>query len=159
MAVSVQFTSFEAKIENVLRRADEAGLDDEMRSSLSRYACVLASGYVEEGVRLVLSTWSASKSHPTIDAYVNKQLGWFYNAKITRILDLLSHFSIDWRDGFAALLTDEERDAVNSVVNNKNLIAHGKDVGISNEPMKRYFKACRSAIRKLDQVVNGIPHA
>jgi len=155
MTSSSQFASFEAKIENVLRRADEAGLDDELRSSLSRYACVLTSGYLEEGVRLVLRTWCGDKSHKTIDAYVNRQLEWFYNAKIGKILDLLSHFSHDWRDEFDGAVSDEERDAINSVVNNKNLIAHGKDVGISNEPMKRYFRSCRSALYKLDQVVNG----
>ena len=155
MALTGQLASFEAKIENLLKRADEAGLDDELRAGLARYACVLTSGYLEEGVRLVLRTWCGSKAHPTVDAYVNRQLEWFYNAKTGRILDLLSHFSNDWREEFDSALTDEERDAINSVVNNKNLIAHGKDVGISTEPMKRYFKACRSAVSKMNQIVNG----
>jgi hypothetical protein len=155
MTLSAQFASFEARIENLLKRADEAGLDDELRSSLSRYACVLTSGYVEEGVRQVLRVWCGTKAHPTIDAYVNRQLQWFYNAKTGKILELLSHFSDTWRQQFDAVLTDEERDAIDSVVNNKNQIAHGKDVGLSSEPMKRYFKACRSAVAKMNKVVNG----
>lgn len=155
MALGGQFASFETRIENLLKRADEAGLDDELRSSLSRYACVLASGYLEEGVRLVLSSWCGTKAHPTVDAYVNRQLQWFYNAKTNRILDLLSHFSDQWRQEFDAVLTDEERAAIDSVVSLKNRIAHGKDVGLSSEPMKSYFKACRAAVTKMNAVVNG----
>lgn len=154
MTVNSELVSFEARINNVLKRATEAGIDEELRSSLARYACVLTSGYLEESVRIIVGTWCRDKSHPHIHTYVGRQLDWFLNPKLGKILEILSHFSLAWNESFADLLTDEEKDAINSVVNNRNQIAHGRNVGISPEPMKRYFKSCKSAMHKLDRVVN-----
>lgn len=154
MTVNSELVSFEARIGNVLKRATEAGIDEELRSSLARYACVLTSGYLEESVRIIVGAWCRDKSHPHIHTYVGRQLDWFLNPKLGKILEILSHFSLAWHDSFADLLTDEEKDAINSVVNNRNQIAHGRNVGISPEPMTRYFKSCKSAMHKLDQVVN-----
>lgn len=154
MALSSDLISFEARIENVLKRAEEAGLDDELRSSLARYACVLTSGYLEEAVRVILGGWCNNKSHPHVHAYVGRQLDWFSNPKLGKILDELSHFSSVWHDTFEAALTDEEKDAVNSVVNNRHQIAHGRNVGVSPVPMRRYFNDCKSVVRKLDAAIN-----
>jgi hypothetical protein len=57
MTINSDLVSFEARIGNVLRRATEAGIDDELRSSLARYACVLTSGYLEESVRIIVGMW------------------------------------------------------------------------------------------------------
>lgn len=155
MPLTNEIISFEARIENLLGRADAAALDDELRSSLARFACVLTSGYLEESVRIIVGGWCGNKAHPHIHAYVSRQLDWFNNPKLGKILELLSHFSATWRDGFEGELTDEEKDAINSVVSNRHLIAHGRNVGISPTPMRRYFKSCQSAIRKLDGVVSA----
>jgi hypothetical protein len=145
--------SFEARIENLLDRSAEAGVDDELRSSLARYACVLTSGYLEESVRTVLGRWCAGKSHAHISSYVMRQLEWFTNPKLGKIVDLLGHFSLTWREAFEADLDNEEKDAIDSVVNNRHQIAHGRNVGISPIVMRRYFRCCQSAMHKLDQVV------
>lgn len=155
MALSSELVSFEARIENVLKRAEAVGLDDELRSSLARFACVLASGYLEEAVRFIVGGWCGGKSHPHVKAYISRQLDWFLNPKVGKILELLSHFSATWKNELEALLTDEEKDAINSVVSNRHLIAHGKNVGVSPVPMKSYFAACKTAVRKLDAVVNA----
>ncbi len=157
MPLSNELISFETRIENLLTRADEAGLDDELRSALARFACVLASGYLEESVRTLLGTWCSNKAHAHIHAYVGRQLDWFTNPKLGKMLDLLAHFSADWRNAFEAALSDEEKDAINSVVSNRHQIAHGRNVGVSPAPMRRYFVSCKSAVRKLDAVITPPP--
>ena len=55
MPLSSELISFEARIENLLDRADAAVLvDGELASSLARFACVLTSGYLEESVRTLV---------------------------------------------------------------------------------------------------------
>ena len=158
MPLSNELISFEARIQNLLDRADEAVLaDGELASSLARFACVLTSGYLEEAVRTLIGAWCGDKAHPHVHAYVGRQLDWFTNPKLGKLLDLLSHFSATWSDGLEAALTDEEKDAINSVVNNRHQIAHGRNVGLSPVPMRRYFDACTLAVRKLDAVVNPPP--
>ncbi len=159
MPLSSELISFEARIENLLDRADAAVLvDGELASSLARFACVLTSGYLEESVRTLVGGWCGDKALPHVHAYVGRQLDWFSNPKLGKLLELLSHFSATWRDEFEAVLTDEEKDAINSVVSNRHQIAHGRNVGLSPVPMRRYLGACKSAVRKLDLVVNP-PHA
>ncbi len=153
MALSSDIVSFEARIDNVLRRAVEAGIDEELRASLARYACVLTSGYLEESVRVVVGNWCSGKSHAHIGSYVSRQLDWFLNPKLGKIYEVLTHFSPAWQAAFEAALTEEEKDAVNSVVSNRHQIAHGRNVGISPEVMTRYFACCKTAVRKLDQAV------
>jgi hypothetical protein len=155
MPLSSELISFEARIENLLDRADAAALvDGELASSLARFACVLTSGYLEVSVRVLVGAWCCDKAHPHVHAYVGRQLDWFSNPKLGKILDLLSHFSAPWRDGLEAALTDEEKDAINSVVSNRHHIAHGRNVGLSPVPMRRYLVACKSAVRRLDNVIN-----
>jgi len=155
VAVNSEIVSFEARIANVLKRAEEAGIDEELRASLARYGCVLTSGYLEESLRVVLGSWCKDKAHPNIHTYVGRQLDWFSNPKLGKILDLLSHFSAAWHEKYLAVLTEEEKDAINSVVSIRHSIAHGRNVGITPRPMMRYFEACKSAVHKLDGVVNG----
>ena len=153
MSLSSDLISFEARIDNVLRRATEAGGDEELRANLARYACVLASGYLEESVRVVVGNWCNGKSHAHIGAYVSRQLDWFLNPKLGKIYEELERFSPAWKVAFENALSDEEKDAVNSVVNNRHQIAHGRNVGVSPHIMDRYFTCCKAAVRKLDRVV------
>ncbi len=154
MALSSELISFEDRIDNILARANEARLDEELRSALARFACVLVSGYLEESVRTIVGSWCKDKAHPQIHVYVGRQLDRFLNPKLGRIQDLLGDFSAHWNGSLAAALDDEEKDAINSVVSNRHSIAHGRNVGISPVVMTRYFSACKSAVRKLDDVVN-----
>lgn len=157
MTLTNELISFEARIENLLDRADAAALDAELASSLARFACVLTSGYLEESVRTLVGSWCGDKAHPHVHAYVGRQLDWFNNPKLGKLLELLSHFSSTWRDDFDRALSDEEKDAINSVVSNRHQIAHGRNVGLSPIPMRRYLVACKRAVRKLDGVLNTPP--
>ena len=155
MALNNDLVSFEARIENILARAREAGLDDELRSALSRFACVLASGYVEEAVRTIVGAWCNAKAHPYIQAFVGRKLDRFLNPKVGKIQELLGEFGQGWAERFSAELSDEERDAINSIVSNRHLIAHGRNVGISPVQVQAYFGACMQAVRKLDAIVGA----
>lgn len=153
MTLSSELISFEARIENILGRAREAALDDELRSALSRYACVLASGYLEEAVRTIVGSWCNNKAHPSIQLLVARRLDRFLNPRLSRIHELLDEFGQSWAGDLGARLSDEERDAIDSIVSNRHLIAHGRNVGISPITMQAYFKACKRAVRKMDETV------
>jgi hypothetical protein len=69
---------------------------------------------------------------------VDSQLAWFQNPKIDKINQLLHEFdpSIAAKIG---TLDDATKNAVDSVVNNRHQIAHGRDVGIGAVTIKNYY--------------------
>jgi RiboL-PSP-HEPN len=59
-------------------------------------------------------------------------MGTFQNPGCQRIVNLLSNFNSDWGKEFDTFATREEiKDKIDSIAANRNLIAHGRDTGIS----------------------------
>jgi RiboL-PSP-HEPN len=59
-------------------------------------------------------------------------MGTFQNPGCQRIINLLSHFNSTWGKEFEKFANEEEiKDKIDSIAANRNLIAHGRDTGIS----------------------------
>ncbi|GAF83742.1 unnamed protein product [marine sediment metagenome] len=57
-----------------------------------------------------------------------------------KILDLTRAFNPQWANQLEAATEGQLKDAVNSVVANRNQIAHGRDVGITYVRIKNYYE-------------------
>lgn len=122
-------------------------LDDmEMQAHWARYLCVLASGYVETSVRTVLTHYARDKAAPYVVNYVESRLARFQNAKMQKIVDEVARFSPDWASSLANECQGERKDAVDSLVANRHLIAHGADVGITHTRVDNYFSRAHEVI-------------
>ncbi len=119
----------------------------ELSSEWSRYLCVLVSGFIETSVRTIFSEYAECRSHPHVANYVNKGLDRLQNPSMGRILDLAQSFSLQLREDLDNATDYEMKDAVDSIVTNRNKIAHGEDVGISYVTVHRYY---RDAVRMLE---------
>ena len=75
------------------------------------------------------------------------------NANMERILQMAGIFSPAWRISIEAATTDEMKDAVDSILSNRDNIAHGGDVGLTIGTMKRYYG---DALRVLELVENVV---
>jgi hypothetical protein len=59
---------------------------------------------------------------------------------MNNICSLTREFNATWADQLESDTEGELKDAVDSVVANRHLIAHGRDVGISYVRMKGYYE-------------------
>ncbi|MQB01794.1 MAG: hypothetical protein GEU78_16190 [Actinobacteria bacterium] len=84
---------------------------------------------------------------------MDSQLRQFQNPKIGVVLDLIGNFDEAWRTMLETRLSDEQKDAVNSVVANRHRIAHGDNVGLSLVPMRRYFYRCTEVVELVDECI------
>jgi hypothetical protein len=134
-------------------KSDPVKFDIELQSQLARFLCVLASGLIELAVIQTLAAYSRRLSHPNVSRYVSASVGRLRNAKFEDILIVLGHFSPAWRDHFEATTPPEVKDAVDSIVNNRNQIAHGAQTGISLGTFEEYYKRAKSFIADLDAFV------
>lgn len=67
-----------------------------------------------------------------------RQLDRFQNPNMERILQVAGSFDPTWRRELESL-EDRVKDAVDSIVSNRNQISHGENVGLSLGTMRRYY--------------------
>ncbi len=113
--------------------------DDELRAELAKHLCVLASGLLEVGCRDILNRYAAKRCDSAVGRFVADRLTDLQSPRVGNMLELLTSFdphkAQSWFDG----LTDEQRDSVDSIVNNRHQIAHGRSIGLSFDTLRRYY--------------------
>lgn len=120
--------------------------DEELQSHWAKYLCVLISGYLENAMRIALTEYVSSRAHPNISQYINKNVQKLTNLNSQKIGDLLNSFNDEWKSNFLSMITDEEREAINTIVTNRHNIAHGRDVGLTISSVKTYYERVIHAV-------------
>ena len=130
--------------------------DDELRSHFAKYMCVLTSGYLEECVRLLLRNYCQHQAGPAVFRFVESAIADITGLKEDKLKALLEQFDPEWARRFEAHSTQQHKDALDSVVANRHLIAHGRYMGISLGTSLSYTTRVKEAVRILDeQCING----
>jgi hypothetical protein len=127
----------------------------ELKAALASHICVLLSGLIETTIRTVCGEHCSEKCEVRVANYVNSQLGLFRNPKWQSILQLLAQFDPDWRKSIEQRCTDEIKLAVDSVVNNRNQIAHGNQVQLTPHMVDEYAKSVFQFVAVVRIVVFG----
>jgi hypothetical protein len=119
---------------------------------MTRHLCVLTSGFLEVAVTEVLAEYATMRANPLVQRYVRKNLDQFQNPKLQKIVDLVSRFDPAWGMVFSQRVTAQQKDAVDSIVANRHLIAHGRQVGISLGNMREYYRGATQVVEVLAAV-------
>ena len=115
-------------------------IDDEIKSCLARYLCIIVSGFVETSIQNIYSEYTRKRAQTNVINYVSRKLAGFQNPKIGKILELSGGFCKSWANELEDLIKDEEiGDSINSLVDNRNHIAHGADIGITYSRIRSYY--------------------
>ena len=128
------------------------GLSDvELRSHWSRYLCVLVSGFLENCVELCLAEYSRRRCDDSVGNFVGMKLRGFQNPKMGPILELFGSFNANWKVALEASTQGQLADSVNSIVGNRNKIAHGESVSLSLSSLAGYYKDAMQVVELLHQ--------
>lgn len=150
---NIEVMRYRQRLDALFSRVSALSHDLELQAHWSRYLCILTSGFIEESVRILLSEYVQKRSDATISRYVNAQLDGFQNPKAGKILELLRVFDTDWAESVERFLGDERKDAIDSIVNNRHQIAHGRNVGISYVTIKNYYDKAVEAVEFIEQML------
>ena len=138
------------RLDYLFTKFDALTEDYELLSHWSRYLCVLVSGYLEESIRILLREYSKTKSTPYVANYVETKLNSFCNPKMGIILGLTGAFSQEWQKNIETAVKGEIKSSVDSIVDIRHKIAHGKNVGITPSILKNYYRNAKKLIRLLE---------
>ena len=135
-------------------KAEPVSSDLELQSQIARFLCVLSSGLIEQAVIQTLSAYAKRQSHQNVARYVGSNITRLRNAKFEDVLIVLGHFNPEWREYFETSTPRDVKDAIDSIVNNRNQIAHGGQAGISLTTFMEYYKRVKSFVADLDAFVS-----
>ncbi len=123
--------------------------DLEAQSDYARYLCVLVSGYLEKSISELVLEHSRRAGGPTLQRFVEQSTRRFTNANAEKIKSLLGSFNADWKLALDGFLVDEWKDAVDSVVGLRHLIAHGGSAGVTFSRVRRYYERVQEVVDEI----------
>jgi hypothetical protein len=142
-----------ARLVAAFERAKTVPSDDlELKSDLSKYLCVLVSGFLETAVSTCAIEYCRKRSIPQVAKYATQQLSQIQNLKTEKLLQVVGSFDADWRARLEPFIKDGRKDAVDSVVDLRNKIAHGENVTVTFSRVNDYFVLVAEVVFEIEQI-------
>jgi hypothetical protein len=141
------------KISWLLEQANAVHVDQiELKSHLARYICVVTSGFLENAIKEIFTQYAKNRSSPTIADYIEGQLAIIKTPKSSKFIEVAGAFNKAWGVELEKFLSEEGRkEAIDSIISNRHLIAHGKDAGITLASLKSYLAKCVDIVEYLEE--------
>jgi hypothetical protein len=128
-------------IKNLFQQADDAcGEDIEMMSHWARYLCVLSAGFLENALGVLYIDVCRREASENVARFAIGTLKKISNPKTRRFLDVAGEFRKEWREQLQMFVDEDGRaEAIDSIMTNRHLIAHGQRSDISLARVKDYL--------------------
>ncbi len=149
MTGRAEVTRLKQRLDATFQRVKGAASDLELQADFARYLCVLVSGYLEKAVAELVLEHARRTGGPTLQRFVELRTSRFANANSQRLQELLGSFDPDWQSSMNAFLADELKDAVDSLVDLRNSIAHGESVGVTYQRISEYYGRVQKVIDRI----------
>jgi hypothetical protein len=123
----------------------------ELQAHWGRYLCVLVAGFMENAIGEVYSEYARQCANEPVANYVASTVLRIQNPKAQRFLETAKAFRPMWADQLEHFLDENGRkEAIDAIMANRHLIAHGRDAGITVARVKEYLNKCVQVIEFLE---------
>ncbi|NBC31924.1 MAG: hypothetical protein GVY13_04545 [Alphaproteobacteria bacterium] len=119
----------------------------------TKYLSIVSAGFIEFSVRVIFQEYVRRNSNANVYNYAMSQLKGLQNPNPQRIESLVAAFNQDWLRALNEYWDGERRDAVASIMNNRNNAAHGRHMGTSIGQIVRYHQKVTEVITFLHDLV------
>ena len=130
------------RLKHLLDRARDIDADFELQGHWGNYMCVLVAGFLENCLKELYGDRARRSASPEVASFVLRTLERIQNPNARRFVEVASAFSTEWgRDLESHLGEDDGRrkGAVDSIMSNRHLIAHGKNTSVSVGRIREYL--------------------
>lgn len=136
------------------RTLEDKALPDFLAGPLGHYFCIAVAGFLENAHAEVFGQYVANKAHPRVGQYVCTMLRSVSNPKAEKFVISARRFDEDWGrrlDTFIREDSDRRKGAIDSIMSNRHLIAHGRSSSISIRQVKGYFETSLEVLAFIEQ--------
>lgn len=127
--------------------------DEEIQGHFAKYLCVKTSGLFESYIKSQIGDFADSTSAQPIAKHVKDKNKHFTNIDFRKLDGFLKSFSPDWGQKLESGLTPDLKSSLNSVISNRNNIAHGSPDSITFGNMKTHYTNMKKVIILLDTII------
>ncbi len=150
--MKLKLESQERKLDDLYQQISKVQ-DDEIKAHMSKYFCIKMSGYLENTIKILVANYSEKSSPQAISAYVQNSLKTTTNLSEDKLINLLKKFNDDWAVSFTEKINEQQIESLNSIISNRNSIAHGQQDNISYQIISQYFSDIKQIIGILKEII------
>lgn len=128
----------------------------ELQAHWAKYLCVLVSGVLENALVELYQDFSSRAASEPVANFAGSRLVKIQNPNADRFLQTARSFKISWGDELESFLeSDGRKDAIDSVMNNRHQIAHGKSSGITVARVRSYLDKAEEVLDFIEKQTNS----
>lgn len=123
----------------------------ELYAHWGRYLCILVAGFLENAIGEIYSEYARRAASEPVAKYVSSAVLRIQNPRAQRFVETASAFKREWGEELEKFLDENGRkDAIDAIMANRHLIAHGRDAGITVVRVKEYLDKCVQALEFIE---------
>ncbi|MFN0050339.1 MAG: MAE_28990/MAE_18760 family HEPN-like nuclease [Cytophagales bacterium] len=138
---------------NSLFKTGENIKDEEIQAHFAKYLCVKSSGLLENYIKSQVGDYVDTCSSRPVATHVKNKMKTFTNIDYDKLTKFLDSFNPDWTATFNRKMNDELKSSLNTLISNRNNIAHGNQDSISFGNMKTHYETIKEVIKILDEII------
>lgn len=142
----------EKKLDTLLLQINQIQ-DDEIKAHMSKYFCIRVSGFLENVIKILIANYLEGTSPKAISTYVQNTMKSVTNLSEDKLKKLLKKFDDDWEYNFCQKITEQQIESLNSIISNRNSIAHGQQDNISYKLIGQYYNDVKQVVLILKEIV------
>lgn len=148
-------TQYRQRLDAMFRNRTITEGELELQGRWAEYLCVLVSGYLETSIKSIIADYATKKSDARVARFVRARLADFQNPKMQKILDLISSLDQDWGHDLEAVAQEKLKDTIDTIVANRNHIAHGKMTNISLKQVSDLYEDAKKLVVLVQDLCDG----
>ena len=148
-----------SRLRHLINQTEVATQDIELQGHWGQYLCIIAAGFVENGLQAIYSGFSAQSASDHVARYVHGRLARVTNPNAQRFIEVAGAFNPRWGNELEEYLNADapsRRDALDSIMNNRNQISHGGVVGITVHRVRDYLDRCVQVLEFIEDQCEAI---
>jgi hypothetical protein len=127
-----------------------SGADPALTAIVAQHLCVRLSGTLELAIRSNIIRTLEKSSSPRAIRFINKKLAEFQNPKPERIIRLFEEVDKTWAEQIKDFWEPEVKDAIGSIVGQRNVMAHGGSTDVTIVRVKGWFEKTKQFCTHLE---------
>ncbi len=138
--------------------SDSTDGDLELQGHWGKYLCILVSGFLENAICEIYVEFVNNSASPHVTQYTRTALNKIQNPKSKKFIETANQFKREWGEQLEAYFAKDTscKDAIDSIMNNRHLIAHGKNTSISVHRVREYLEKCVEVIEFIENQCSGV---
>lgn len=124
-----------------------------MQAHWAKYLCVLVAGFLENALREIFKDFVTRTSPAPVARFATRVLEKIQNPKSNRFVETAASFKDSWGVEMQTFIEQNNRkDAIDSVMVNRHLIAHGRTSGVTVSQVKTWLDKATEVVEHMEKL-------